>query len=298
MDFKAANFPNDGRNQTTKHEISSLPELNANQENRPHIDAEKLIWNEKAGSRFSTLISLCELHTEQNDIGFITAKLWWRARWVKVLTRGNGRAFTHWLRAHHRRSRVLRGRWPLSRDWLDEEGQVSGVKRTHSWGTISEKRENVRSVGHNNPAHLHRLYNYTFTHTCLYRQLECHGDDDNADAGGTSTAFRWLTVYQLLSLLSYPCVAQSCFYRLAVLYRVLLPVSVTPSGFAAHVHLCTQHSVLSALQSRLHKVKLEGYRDPWAEAIQNDVLVYPSRPFCWYNISISHSLSRLDIFDG
>lgn len=75
MDFKAANFPNDGRNQTTKHDISSLPELNANQENRPHIDAEKLIWNGKAGGRFSTLISLCELHTEQNDIGFITAKL-------------------------------------------------------------------------------------------------------------------------------------------------------------------------------------------------------------------------------
>ena len=64
------------------------------------------------------------------------------------------------------------------------------------------------------------------------------------------------------------------------------------------LRLCVQRLLLSAPRSRLHRVELEGYRAPWAAAIQNDILIYPSRQFYWYNISISHSFLCLNGFDS
>lgn len=50
---------------------------------------------------------------------------------------------SHWLGAHHRRSRMLRGRWPLSCDYLDMAGPSTGVKHTHLGLNIQEKGENL-----------------------------------------------------------------------------------------------------------------------------------------------------------
>lgn len=161
--------------------LTRCQQLNAAQETVYTKTAGKLIWNKKASGRLSTLISPRELHKELDDIGFITAEHWWRAGWAKVLTRGNERVISHWLRAHHRRSRMLRGRWPLSCDCLDEEtyggGQVCGVKHTQMGHKIQEKGK---------PSHTQTLpYLHTLpsAHICLYRQLDGDGDGDDAGRG-------------------------------------------------------------------------------------------------------------------
>ncbi len=160
---------------------------------------------QKASGGFSTLISPRELHKEQDDIGFITVEHWWRAGWAKVLTRGNERVISHWLGAHHRRSRMLRGRWPLSCDCLDEEtyGRAKyGGLNTCSWDTTFKKGENLLALSQ---THIY-IYIYIHTHTehsgqiCLYGQFD---GDDNDDAGGTPTAFRWLMSAFLLHVNPY-----------------------------------------------------------------------------------------------
>lgn len=155
-------------------------------------------FEQKASGRYSTLISPCELHKEQDDIGFITAKHWWRAGWAKVLTRGNERAISHWLGAHHRSSRMLGGRWPLSCDRLDEEtygrAGYEGLN-THSWASRAGKTLLDSVYKHSTPTHP--------AHICLHRQLDGDGDDEDADAGRTPTAFRWLMSAFLLLLNPY-----------------------------------------------------------------------------------------------
>lgn len=137
----------------------------------------KLILEQKKknSSRFSTLISPCELHKEQDDIGFITVEHWWRAGWAKVLTRGNERAISHWLRAHHRLSRMLRWRWPLSCDCLDEgtygRAKYGGVKHTHTSGPQHSRKGKtlMHSVRHTQYKH-----SYTYTYTlCIQRPFVC-----------------------------------------------------------------------------------------------------------------------------
>lgn len=67
----------------------------------------------------------------------------------------------------HTRSRMLRGRWPLSCDCLDEEtyGRAKyGGLNTHSWATTLKERENPHAI-----SHIHtqtRVYKHP--HTCTY----------------------------------------------------------------------------------------------------------------------------------
>lgn len=49
---------------------------------------------------------------------------------------------SHWLGAHHARSRMLGGHWPLSCDRLDEEtygGAKNEGLNTHSWAQTLKK---------------------------------------------------------------------------------------------------------------------------------------------------------------
>lgn len=88
---------------------------------------------------------------------------------------------SHWLRAHHRRSRMLRGRWPLSCDCLDEgtygRGQVWEVKHTQMGPEIQEKGKTPHP---HKPSHTSTLHP---AHICLYRQLDGDGDGDDAGRG-------------------------------------------------------------------------------------------------------------------
>lgn len=149
----------------------------------------KTVANSFRTKSVSSLISLCELHKEQYDIGFITAEHRWRAGWVKVLTRENERVISHWLSAHHRRSRMLRGHWPLSCDCLEEEphgrAKYEGLNTNTHVPQHSRKEKTLMQVY----VHSH-IYTLHIQYTFVYRQLD--GDDDGADAGRTLTAFRWL----------------------------------------------------------------------------------------------------------
>lgn len=221
---------------------------------------------QKAGGGFSTLISPCELHKEQDDIGFITAEHWWRAGWAKVLTRGNERVISHWLGAHHGRSRMLRGRWPLSCDCLDEETYGGakyggGVKHIQLGHNIQEKGKSPHAFS---PTHAHTyIYTPTPTHTvhtahsahiCLYRQFD--GDDDGDDAGRTLAAFRWLMSSVSFSAVFHPplesiwCTSPT---YINVMYQTVrarenrAAATILPF-FAEFYYLCLSH-----LQALVHK---------------------------------------------
>lgn len=77
---------------------------------------------------------------------------------------------------------MLRGRWPLSCDCLDEEtycrARYVGLN-THSWDTAFNERETLM--------YAHTVHS---AHICWYRQLDGDGDDEDAGAGRTPTAFR------------------------------------------------------------------------------------------------------------
>lgn len=120
---------------------------------------------------------------------------WWRAGWAKVLTRGNERAISHWLRAHHRLSRMPRGRWPLSCDCLDE-GTYGGAKygglNTHTAGAQhSRKRKTLmcKTLSTQTPPHLHVLLTLCVRRPFVW-QLDGDDGDADSDAGGAPTAIQ------------------------------------------------------------------------------------------------------------
>lgn len=104
-----------------------------------------------------------------------------------MLTRENERVISHWLSARHRRSRMLRGHWPLSCDCLEEEphsrAKYEGLN-TNTCATTFKERENAKALSETQAD----KYVYIHTQPHMYSQLD--GDDDGADTGRTLTAFR------------------------------------------------------------------------------------------------------------
>ena len=127
---------------------------------------------------------------------------------MKVLTRGNERVISHWLGAHHRRSRMLRGRWPLSYDCLDEEtygrARAQGVKRAQLGHNNQRKGTLMHPAAHMH--HWQRTHSHTCTYTCLYRQFD--SVDDAADC--IQVTYVKCQFFRSIPLLSLPPLESIC----------------------------------------------------------------------------------------
>ena len=199
--------------------------------------------------------------------------------------------------------------------WM--RGPMAGAKygrlNTHRWAPRSKKKGKPLTL--TNPPILPHCIQRTFV--CIDSLMVMATVMMLVEA---PAAFRWLMSSVIFScsflppLESIGCTSPTDINVMPATVRALenRTASTVLPFFAEFYCLCLSH-----LQALVHKcscvLSIRFYQlcgvdctrrslkvtvPPWAAAIRTDILIYPSRPFYWYNISISHNPECLNRFDG